>query len=201
MTTLRSIDYINTSRDFSNDIVKTCNEMKAAMLSDKYNEGKQNSVEIIIKIVLRSVEYIQDVAQQVISISSDGQININDLPAILTIVTKSKDFLISVIKDGVDLVQSLKADSMKYITLGVIYFVLLTLGANDAMLEQVKSCYSTLWELVTFDSAELVVKVKKCFPCCPCWKKTTSDVDNGDLVKSIRPKSANTREIVKTVSV
>ena len=147
-----------------------CDAVVSMMNDDKFDQGKRAAIMTIIKAVLRSDSYINSVKDQVKKINEDGQFNAKDLPYIFLIIAGSKDFLSATIRDEVELKSTLKIDSMKYITFGVIYFVMLMEKIDPIILEEVKITYSSLWDLILFDPKNLLIKAdscwRKCFPCC-----------------------------------
>jgi hypothetical protein len=148
----------------------TCDAVVSMMNDDNFDQSKRAAIMTIIKATIRSESYVNSVKDQIKKINEDGQFDAKDLPHILIIIAGSKDFLSATIRDGVELKSTLKLDSMKYITFGVIYFVMLMEKIDPIILEEVKVSYSSLWNLISFDPKDLLIKAdgcwRKCFPCC-----------------------------------
>ncbi len=154
----------------SQNLNLACDAVVGMMNDDKYDQSKRAAIMTIIKATLKSDSYINSVKDQIKKINEDGQFDAKDLPSILIIITESKAFLAATIQDGVDLKSTLKLDSMKYITFGVIYFVMLIEKVDPIILDETKVVYSSLWDLIAFDPKQLLIKADSCwrktFPCC-----------------------------------
>jgi len=152
------------------NLSNTIDAVAGMMNNDKFDQGKRAAIMTIIKVTLASDGYINSVKDQIKKIEEDGKFNSKDLPHVLIIVAESKQFLSATIRDGVDLKSTLKLDSMKYITFGIIYFVMLMENVEQLVLDDVKNSYSSLWDLIVFNPKDLLIKADGCwrktFPCC-----------------------------------
>lgn len=159
---------------------------------DEFEYARRESVMNIVNIVLKSDEYVDIIKIQIKKINEDGKFDAKDLPPILIIIAESKIYLSSIIKDAVELKSTLKLDSMKYITFGVILFVMLTEKVDKTIIDETISYYSPLWDLIAFDPKDLLIKADtfwrktfpQCFECSCCAKQTLAERWKNDVINA-----------------
>ena len=148
---------------------KICDLVLSMMNVDNIAQQTRDAIIAMVELTLNSDTYIVLIRQQVMAIISDGTVNQNDLPAILTIVLQSKVFLQSILASGVKIAVNLDMSTLKYIIYAVIHLVMILENANPVVIISLETSFSPLWNLVSINPLELVSSVSiithKCFPC------------------------------------
>ena len=140
------------------------------MTADNYPIANQSGILDIIGVVLQSTSYISSIQSQVQQIIADGKITIGDTTNILVIISTSQTYLRSVITNGTQLHTTLQLSSMKYIIYAVLYFVMLTLNAQQSEIDMLATTFGPLWSLLATYPKTLIINtetfLRKVFPCC-----------------------------------
>jgi len=158
----------------------TLDAVKAMMIFDNYDESKKATVLTAINIATNAADYVNMLKEQVKKIKADGKFDSNDLPYVFSIIINSRAYLVSTVKNGMNVTSTIKLDSTKYIVFGVLHFVMVTENVDPQVIQQTIDFYPALWDLIAIDPKDFLIKAdsfwRKAFPCCfvcACCPKTT----------------------------
>ena len=147
--------------------ISVMNQIDIIMKNDKEQEDNMDDVHDILRLAIRSNDFINSIKLKIDDIMLDHKLDYNDIPIIISIILESLTFL-KQLNDGK---YKMNKVTSKYVIQGIILYVLSDMKIDNELITSFNILYPSLFNLISFDPKELISKVKICFG--KCCRKTT----------------------------